>query len=132
MTDPLVSVEAVIATLGSREARFWTPLDASPGQVSNAKAKENRSFGHFRRFGHRPENTISDELLEEHENAPDSDAKTSQASRASSPIQRGVQSVQSVQDHQKAPPLQRVVFGHVEPASVPNPGSGVQNLRAGG
>ena len=38
MTDPLARIEAMIATLGSREARFWTPSDTCQEQVSNAGA----------------------------------------------------------------------------------------------
>ena len=37
MTDPLLRIEAVIEELGSPQAGIWTPLDTSPGQVSNAK-----------------------------------------------------------------------------------------------
>ncbi len=55
MTDPLARIEAMIETLGSREARFWTPLDTSKEQVSNAEAQGNCGFGHFGHFGHFPE-----------------------------------------------------------------------------
>jgi hypothetical protein len=124
MTDPLARIEAMIETLGSREARFWTPLDASQEQVSNAKAQGNCGFGHFGRFGHPTENTIGDDLVGEHEHAPDGGAKASRVSRASSPIQDGVQSVQRHQNQQSRQPLR---FGHLEAASVQNQESGVQN-----
>ena len=58
MTDPLARIEAVIEELGSWQAGFWTPLDTSKAQVSNAKAQENRAFGHFGRFGHPRQDTI--------------------------------------------------------------------------
>ena len=127
MTDPLARIEAMIETLGSREARFWTPLDTSQEQVSNAGAQEHCGFGHFGHFGHPTRNIIDDDLVGEHENAPHGDAKTSQVSRASSLIQRSVQSVESVQSHQKAEPKQRFAFGHLETSGVQNRGAGVQN-----
>jgi hypothetical protein len=127
MTDPLARIEAMIETLGSREARLWTPLDTSREQVSNPKALENCGFGQFGHFGHPTGNTIDDDLVGEHGNAPDGDAKTSEVSRASSLVQRTVQSVQSVQNHQINEPDQRLAFGHLEAASVQNRGSGVQN-----
>ena len=127
MTDPLARIEAMIETLGSREARFWTPLDTSQEQVSNPKALENCGFGQFGRFGHPTENTIGDDLVGENEHAPDGGAKASQVSRASSPIQEGVQSVQTVQRHQNQQSRQPLGFGHSEAASVQNQGSGVQN-----
>jgi hypothetical protein len=127
MTDPLQRIQAVIEALGSREAGFWTPLDASKEQVSNAEPQGNCGFGHFGGFGRRTENTIADDLAGEHENAPDGDARTSQASRASRPIQGSVQSVQSVQRLQKEKSHQPLRFEHLEAASVQNHGSGVQN-----
>jgi hypothetical protein len=127
MTDPLARIEAMIATLGSRETRFWTPLDTSQEQVSNPKAPENCGFRQFGRFGHPTENTIGDDLVGEHEHAPDGGAKASRVSRASSPIQDGVQSVQSVQRHQNQQSRQPLRFGHLEAASVQNQESGVQN-----
>ena len=127
MTDPLLRIEAVIEELGNPQAGFWTPLDTAQAQVSNAEAQENCGFGHFGHFGHPTRNTIDDDLVGEHENAPHGDAKTSQASRASSLIQGSVQSVQSVQKHGKGSPDQRVGFGHLEALSVQNRGSGVQN-----
>jgi hypothetical protein len=127
MTDPLARIEAMIETLGSREARFWTPLDTSQEQVSNPKALENCGFGQFGQFGHPTGDTIGDDLLGEHENAPDGDAKTPEVSRASSLIQGTVQTVQTVQNHQINEPDQRFGFGHLEAASVQNRGSGVQN-----
>ena len=95
MTDPLARIEAMIATLGSREARFWTPSDTCQEQVPNAGAQENCGFGQFGHFGHPTGNTIGDDLVGEHENAPDGDPKTSEVSRASSLIQGAVQSVQN-------------------------------------
>ena len=44
MTDPLARIEAMIETLGSREARFWTPLDTSQEQVSNPEALKNAAL----------------------------------------------------------------------------------------
>jgi len=126
MTDPLARVETVIETLATREPRFWTPVDTSQRQVSKAQPLENRGFGHFGHFGHRPEDTLGDELVEEHENAPDGDARTSRASRASYPIQESVQCVQSVQNHQERSLDQAVGFGHLNAASVQNRRSGVQ------
>jgi hypothetical protein len=127
MTDPLARIEAMIETLGSREARFWTPLDTSQEQVSNPKPLENCGFGQFGQFGHSTGNTIDDDLLGEHENAPDGDAKTPEVSRASSLIQGTVQTVQTVQNHQINGKDQGFGFGHLEAASVQNRGSGVQN-----
>jgi len=127
MTDPLARIEAMIETLGSREARFWTPLDTSQEQVSNAEAQENCRFGHFGHFGHPTRNTIDDDLVGEHENGPRGDATASQVSRASSLIQGSVQSVQSVQNHQKGEPQRRFAFGHLETSGVQNRGAGVQN-----
>jgi hypothetical protein len=127
MTDPLARIEAMIDTLGSREAGFWTPLDASQEQASNAEGQGNCGFGHFGRFGQPTENIIGDDLVGEHEYAPDRDAKTSRVSRASSPIQGSVQSVQSVQNPKKGEPHQRFAFGHLETSGVQNRGSGVQN-----
>ena len=75
MTDPLARIEAMIATLGSREARFWTPSDTCQEQVPNAGAQENCGFGQFGHFGHPTGNTIGDDLVGEHENAPDGDRK---------------------------------------------------------
>ena len=124
MTDPLARIEAMIETLGSREARFWTPLDTSQEQASNAEAPENCGFGQFGQFGNPTGDTIGDDLVQKHENASDSDAGTSQVPRASSLIQRTVQSVQSVQKHQKRQPHQSLAFGQ----SV---GLGVQNRRSG-
>jgi hypothetical protein len=126
MTDPLARIEAMIETLGSEEARFWTPLDTSQEQVSKAEASENCGFGQSGQFGHPTGNTIGDDLVREHENAPDGDAKTSQASRASSLIQRTVQSVQTVQKHQKRQPHQSFAFGQSEGLGVQNRRSGVQ------
>jgi hypothetical protein len=127
MTDPLARIEAMIDTLGSREAGFWTPLDASQEQASNAEGQGNCGFGHFGRFGQPTENIIGDDLVGEHEYAPDRDAKTSRVSRASSPIQGSVQSVQSVQKHQNQQSPQPLRFGHLEAANVQNQEAGVQN-----
>jgi hypothetical protein len=127
MTDPLARIEAMIETLGSREAGFWTPLDASQEQASNAEARGNCGFGHFGQFGRPTENIIGDDLVGEHEYAPDGGAKTSRVSRASSPIQGSVQSVQSVQRHQNQQSRQPLRFGRSEAASVPNQESRVQN-----
>jgi hypothetical protein len=129
MTDPLARIEAMIETLGSREARFWTPLDTSQEQLSNAEAAENCGFGQFGQFGHPTGDTIGDDLVREHGIAPDGDAKTSQVSRASSLIQRTVQSVQTVQKHQKRQPHQSFAFGQSEGPAVQNRGSGVQSER---
>lgn len=102
MTDPLLRIEAVIEELGSPQAGFWTPLDTAQAQVSNAKPLENRGFGHFGRFGHLREDTLADGLIKDDPRAADNDPKTERAcSRASSPIHGGVQSVQSVQNHEK-------------------------------
>src|SRR5919106_4794336 len=127
MTDPLAQIEAVIETLGSREADFWTPLDTSQGQVSKPEPLENCGFGHFGRFGHRRRDTLPHDLSSVHETAPGGGAQTTDASRASSPISRSVQSVQSVQRPKKSQTDQRFGFGHLGPAGVQNRGSGVQN-----
>src|SRR5919106_2314156 len=124
MTDPLAQIEAVIETLGSREADFWTPLDTSQGQVSKPEPLENCGFGHFGRFGHRRRDTLPHDLSSVHETAPGGGAQTTDASRASSPISRSVQSVQSPEKTQLD---QRRGFGHLGPAGVQNRGSGVQN-----
>ena len=127
MTDPLARIEAVIETLGSREARFWTPLDTSQEQVSNPEALQNCGFGQFGQFGHPTGDTIGDDLLGEQENAPDGDAKTWEVSRASSLVQGAVQTVQSVQNHQKDQLHQTIAFGHPRASGVQNRGSAVQN-----
>jgi hypothetical protein len=127
MTDPLARIEAMIETLGSRKARFWTPLDTSEGQVSNAEAPENCGFGRFGRFGHHGENPLGDDLIKNDEKAADDDAQTSRASRASSPIQGSVQSVESVQTRENVLLDQGVGFGHLEASGVQNRGTGVQN-----
>jgi hypothetical protein len=127
MRDPLVCIEAVIERLGSREARLWTLLDTSQGQVSKAEAQENCGFGHSGRFGHRTENTIGDDLVGEHESLLDRDAEASPISRASSLIPGTVQSVQSVQKHRKSQRHQNFGFGQLRAAGVQNPGWGVQN-----
>ena len=127
MTDPLAQIEAVIEALSNPEPNFWTPLDTSQGQVSKAKPLENRGFGHFGRFGHRSGDTRVDDLIDVHENASGPDARTTHASRASSPISRSVQSVQSVQKPKKDQTDQRLGFGHPGLAGVQNRGAGVQN-----
>jgi hypothetical protein len=127
MTDPLLRIEAVIETLGGREAEFWTPLDTPQAQVSNPKPLENRGFGHFGRFGHPRENPFTDGLIESDTRAAESDADTRRTcSRASSLLHEGVQSVQSVQNDQKGSRDQLVGFGHLGAASVQNRGTGVQ------
>jgi hypothetical protein len=123
MTDPLVRIEAVIEKLGSWQAGFWTPLDTSKEQVSNAEAQESRAFGHFGRFGHLRQGTI------EHGDDPfasDGREGTEQGVRASSPSSGGVQSVQSVQNQKKVAQSQSVGFGHMRPAGVQKGPSGVQ------
>ena len=127
MTDPLAQIEAVIEALSNPEPNFWTPLDTSEGQVSKPEPLENCGFGHFGRFGHRRGDTRVDDLIDVHENAPGPDARTTHASRASSPISRSVQSVQTVQSHKKGETDQRLGFGHPGPAGVQNRGAGVQN-----
>lgn len=127
MTDPLACVEAAIDTLGSRKTRFWTPLDTSEGQVSTPNPKQNCGFGHFGQSGHRIGDTLRDDRFDVHESASRGDVCTPNGSRASSPISRGVQSVQSVQTHQINEQDQRLGFGHLEAAGVQNPGSGVQS-----
>src|SRR5918996_597563 len=124
MTDPLLRIEAVIEELGSPQAGFWTPLDTAQGQVSNAKPLENRGFGHFGRFGHLREDSLADGPIDRDMPGADSDAETERASRASSPIHGGVQSVQSVQNHENLSQYQLVGFGHLGPASVQNRASG--------
>ena len=94
MTDPLACVEAVIDTLGSRKTRFWTPLDTSEGQVSTPNPQEICGFGHFGQFGHPIGDILRDDRFDVHENPSCGDACTPNGSRASSPISRGVQSVQ--------------------------------------
>jgi hypothetical protein len=127
MTDPLARIEAMIETLGSRHAGFWTLLDAPQAQASKAEGLGNCGFGHFGRFGHPTEETIGDDLVGKHEHAPDGGAKTSRVSRASSLIQGSVQSVQGVQNHQNLQSRQPLRFGHLEATSVQNEESGVQN-----
>jgi hypothetical protein len=127
MTDPLLRIEAVIEELGSQQAGFWTPLDTSQEQVSNAKAQANRGFGQFGHFGHLRKNVLAEELIKDYPYTADSESKTEQAcSRASSLPHGSVQSVQSVQNHEKAPEYQSLGFGHQWPASVQNRALGVQ------
>jgi hypothetical protein len=123
MTDPLARVEAVIEELGSWQTGFWTPLDTSKEQVSNAEAQENRAFGRFGRFGHPRQGTIEhgDDSF-----ASDGGEGTEQAVRASSPSSGGVQSVQSVQNQKKVSQSQSLGFGHLKPAGVQKRVSSVQ------
>ena len=123
MTDPLARVEAVIEELGSWQAGFWTPLDTSKGQVSNAEAQENCAFGHFGHFGHPRQDTIEDG---DDSRTSEGSARTAQASRASSPSSGGVQSVQSVQNQKKVSQSQWLGFGHLKPAGVQKRVSSVQ------
>jgi hypothetical protein len=44
MTDPLLRIEAVIEELGSQQAGFWTPLDTSQEQVSNARLRQTAAL----------------------------------------------------------------------------------------
>jgi hypothetical protein len=124
MTDPLARIEAVIEALGSWQAGFWTPLDTSKEQVSNAEAQENRAFGHFGRFGHLKQDTIEDG---DDSRTSEGSTRTAEASCASSLPSGGVQSVQSVQNQKKGPQSQSVGFGHLRPAGGQKRASGVQN-----
>lgn len=129
MTDPLACIEAAIESLGSRETRLWTSLEASERQVSTRNHEESCGFGPFGHFEHRSGDTVRDDLDDVHKNASRGDACTIDRSRALNPISRSVQSVESVQSHQIDEQDRRLRFGHLEAAGVQHPGAGVQNRR---
>jgi hypothetical protein len=127
MNDPLRQIEAIIERLDCDEADFWTALDSSRSALSNAEAQEIRGIGQFGQFGQPTgEPSRSDATACANKRLKEVIASAG-VSRASNPLQKTVQTVQTVQKPEEASILQEDGFGQFERSTVQNQPSPVQN-----
>lgn len=128
MTDPLRRLEVLIEGLDGGGSDFWTALDSSNTPLSKAKDQEIRGFGQLGQFGQSTEEETAVAVIDNAQHTPRTGFDKVNRPRASSILQKGVQTVQAVQKDKESYLDQLVGFGQAVLETVQYRAAAVQNV----